>query len=69
MLSGCRAGRKPKALSSTACGSNDGASARAGTRSGNQAKARLNADQTVRCAFIASSTAGIIPKKPWIIPG
>ena len=29
-----------------------------------QAKARLNTAQTVRCAFIASSTAGTMPKKP-----
>jgi hypothetical protein len=32
-------------------------------------KARLNAAQTVRCAFSASSTAGIMPKKAWIMPG
>ena len=34
-----------------------------------QAKARLNAAQTARCALIASSTAGTMPKKAWIIPG
>jgi len=28
------------------------------------AKASLNAAQTARCAFIASSTTGIMPKKP-----
>src|SRR5262252_1402561 len=33
------------------------------------AKARLKAAQTMRCAFIASSTAGTMPKKGWIIPG
>jgi hypothetical protein len=34
-----------------------------------RAKACLNAAQTSRCAFIASSTAGTMPKKAWIIPG
>jgi hypothetical protein len=33
------------------------------------AKARLKAAQTRRCAFIASSTAGTMPKNAWIIPG
>ena len=32
-------------------------------------RACLNAAQTRRCAFIASSTAGTMPKKAWIIPG
>src|ERR1700733_7135258 len=33
-----------------------------------QANADLKAAHTARCAFIASSTAGIMPKKAWIIP-
>src|SRR5579862_1611912 len=33
-----------------------------------QAKARRNAAATARCAFIASSTAGTMPKKAWIMP-
>src|SRR5204863_154466 len=34
-----------------------------------RAKACLNPAQTRRCALIASSTAGTMPKKAWIIPG
>ena len=34
-----------------------------------QPKARLKAAQTWRWAFIASSTTGTMPRKPWIMPG
>ena len=42
---------------------------RSGARSADQAKARLKAAQTWRWAFIASSTTGTMPRKPWIMPG
>ena len=54
------------------CGIYSGISdARALQRRIRQARARAcsNAAQTRRWAFIASSTAGTMPKKAWIIPG